>query len=52
VTGVEFLDLLAEVKRRNVYEITITYAVVVLADISNRDGLALPRRAMKGGVYR
>jgi hypothetical protein len=43
VTGVEFLDLLAEVKRRNVYEITITYAVVVLADISNRDGLALPR---------
>ena len=41
--GLNFWIFFAEVKRRNVYEITITYAVVVLADISNRDRLALPR---------
>ena len=43
MTGLNFWIFFAEVKRRNVYEITITYAVVVLADISNRDRLALPR---------
>jgi hypothetical protein len=42
VTGVEFWIFFTEVKRRNVYEITIAYAVVVLADTSNRDRLALP----------
>jgi hypothetical protein len=41
--GLNFWIFFAEVKRRNVYEITITYAVVVLADISNRDLLALSR---------
>ena len=43
MTGLNFWIFFAEVKRRNVYEITITYVVVMLADISNRDRLALPR---------
>ena len=43
MTGLNFWTFFAEVKRRNVYKITIAYAVAVLADISNRDHLALPR---------